>query len=80
MHITVTVIAFFLLFAQMTVFAQMDTAVAADPEAGNSSPDLAVIADFAGEYGDLYNRLRRAIQRWGVDACTAYGWEIHFRR
>ena len=47
-------------------------------QAGNSSLDLAVIADFRGELGDLYNRLRRAIQRWGVDACTEYGWEIPF--
>ena len=47
-------------------------------QAGNSSLDLAVIADFKGELGDLYNRLRRAIQRWGVDACTEYGWEIPF--
>lgn len=46
--------------------------------ANNSSLDLAVIADFSGELGDLYNRLRRAIQRWCVDACTAYGWEIPF--
>lgn len=46
--------------------------------ANNSSLDLAVIADFSGEMGDLYNRLRRAIQRWCVDACTEYGWEIPF--
>ena len=47
-------------------------------QAGNSSLDLAVIADFKGELADLYNRLRRAIQRWCVDACTEYGWEIPF--
>ena len=47
-------------------------------QAGNSSLDLVVIADFKGELGDLYNRLRRAIQRWCVDACTEYGWEIPF--
>ena len=47
-------------------------------EAGNSSLDLVVIADFKGELGDLYNRLRRAIQRWCVDACTEYEWEIPF--
>ncbi len=46
--------------------------------ANSSSLDLAVIADFDGELGDLYNRLRRAIQRWCVDACTEYGWEIPF--
>ncbi len=47
-------------------------------QANNSSLDLAVIADFKGELGDLYNRLRRAIQRWCVDACSKYGWEIPF--
>lgn len=46
--------------------------------ANNSSLDIAVIADFSGELGDLYNRLRRSIQRWCVDACTEYGWEIPF--
>jgi len=47
-------------------------------QANSSSLDLVVIADFRGEMGELYNRLRRAIQRWCVDACTAYGWEIPF--
>jgi hypothetical protein len=47
-------------------------------QANNSSLDLVVIADFSGELGDLYNRLRRAIQRWCVDACSEYGWEIPF--
>lgn len=47
-------------------------------QAGGSSLDLVVIADFTGELGDLYNRLRRAIQRWCVDACTEYDWEIPF--
>jgi len=47
-------------------------------QAGNSSLDLVVIADFKGELADLYNRLRRAIQRWCVDACGEYGWEIPF--
>ncbi len=47
-------------------------------QANNSSLDLAVIADFRGDLGDLYNRLRRAIQRWSVDACSEYGWEIPF--
>ncbi|MEJ2395518.1 MAG: hypothetical protein P8Z77_12250 [Candidatus Thiodiazotropha sp.] len=46
--------------------------------ANSSSLDIVVIADFSGELGDLYNRLRRAIQRWCVDACTEYGWEIPF--
>jgi hypothetical protein len=47
-------------------------------QANSSSLDIVVIADFKGELGDLYNRLRRAIQRWCVDACTENGWEIPF--
>jgi hypothetical protein len=43
-----------------------------------SSLDLVVIADFKGELGDLYNRLRRSVQRWSVDACSTFGWEIPF--
>ncbi len=46
--------------------------------ANNSSLDIVIIADFKGELGDLYNRLRRAIQRWSVEACTEYDWEIPF--
>ncbi|MCG7908735.1 MAG: hypothetical protein JAY82_03065, partial [Candidatus Thiodiazotropha taylori] len=46
--------------------------------ANSSSLDITVIADFKGELGDLYNRLRRAIQRWCVDACTENDWEIPF--
>ena len=46
--------------------------------ANTSSLDLAVIADFKGELGDLYNRLRRAIQRWCADACSEYGWVLPF--
>lgn len=46
--------------------------------ANSSSLDIVVIADFKGSLGDLYNRLRRAIQRWCVDACTQYDWEIPF--
>ena len=47
-------------------------------QANSSSLDLVIIADFQGELGDRYNRLRRAIQRWSVDACTKYGWEIPY--
>jgi hypothetical protein len=47
-------------------------------QANNSSLDIVVIADFSGELGELYNRLRRAIQRWCVDACSENGWEIPF--
>ena len=47
-------------------------------KANDSSLDIVVIADFKGEQGGLYNRLRRAIQRWCVDACTENNWEIPF--
>ncbi len=46
--------------------------------ANNSSLDLVVIADFKGEVADIYNRLRRSIQRWSVDACHKNNWEIPF--
>ena len=46
--------------------------------ANASSLDLVVIADFKGSRADLYNRLRRSIQRWCVDACTENQWEIPF--
>ncbi len=47
-------------------------------QAGGSSLDLVVIADFKGEMAHLYERLSRAIQRWCVDACTENRWEIPF--
>jgi hypothetical protein len=46
--------------------------------AGNSSLDIKVIAYFDGDMASIYFRLRRAIGRWCVDACTEYGWEIPF--
>jgi hypothetical protein len=46
--------------------------------ANTSSLDLVVIADFDGSLGDLYNRLRRSLQRWCVEACNEHGWEIPF--
>ena len=46
--------------------------------ANTSSLDIVVIADFDGSLADLYNRLRRAIQRWCVEACTENNWEIPF--
>ena len=46
--------------------------------ANTSSLDLVLIADFDGALADLYNRLRRAVQRWCVEACTRYNWEIPF--
>jgi hypothetical protein len=47
-------------------------------QANTSSLDLAVIADFDGSLGNQYVRLRRAIQRWCVEACSEYNWEIPF--
>jgi len=47
-------------------------------QANDSSLDLVVIADFKGSAADIYNRLRRSIQRWCVDACTENKWEIPF--
>lgn len=46
--------------------------------ANTSSLDIVVIADFKGHLGDVYNRLKRAIQRWCVDACTENDWEMPF--
>lgn len=46
--------------------------------AADSSLNIVVIADFKGDVADIYNRLRRSIQRWCVDACTENGWEIPF--
>jgi hypothetical protein len=47
-------------------------------KANTSSLDIVVIADFDGALADLYGRLRRAMQRWCVEACNEYGWEIPF--
>ena len=46
--------------------------------AADSSLNLVVIADFKGSVADIYMRLRRAIQRWSVDACSENGWDIPF--
>ncbi|WP_456387535.1 hypothetical protein [Desulfolithobacter sp.] len=47
-------------------------------EAAESSLNLVVIADFDGEMAPLYNRMRRSLQKWCVEACTREGWEIPF--
>ncbi len=47
-------------------------------EAGASSLDLVVITDFKGSQAPVYNRLRRSIQRWCVDAASQYNWDIPF--
>lgn len=46
--------------------------------AADSSLNLVVIADFKGDVADIYNRLRRAIQRWSVDICTENDWNIPY--
>ena len=48
--------------------------------ANASSLDVVVIADFDGELAEIYNRLRRSIQRWLVDSCSEHGWEIPFNQ
>jgi len=44
----------------------------------DSSLDVTVIIDVDGSQAPFYNRIRRAMQRWNVDACTEHGWEIPF--
>lgn len=47
-------------------------------EAGDSSLNITIIGSFSGEMAPLYFRLKRAINRWCVDACTQNNWEIPF--
>lgn len=47
-------------------------------EAGASSLDLQILADFKGERADIYSRLERSIHKWCVDAATQFKWEIPF--
>ena len=47
-------------------------------KANTSSLDSVVIADFDGALAEIYGRLRRAMQRWCVEACNEYDWEIPF--
>ncbi|ACN13450.1 hypothetical protein (transmembrane family protein) [Desulforapulum autotrophicum HRM2] len=46
--------------------------------AAASSLDFEIIADFNGRSAPLYGRLTREIQRFSVDACNQFGWEIPF--
>ncbi len=46
--------------------------------ASASSLDIVILADFKGAQAPVYNRIRRSLQRWSVDACTQYNWEIPF--
>lgn len=47
-------------------------------EAGASSLDVAILADFSGRVAKDYEVLNRAIQRISVDACNKFGWVIPF--
>lgn len=47
-------------------------------KAAESALDIMVIADYKGSLGDRHDRIGRAMQRWCVDACTQYGWEIPY--
>lgn len=47
-------------------------------QAGASSLDLLVIADFEGDQADICKRIERAIQKWCVECCTRNNWEIPF--
>ncbi|WP_027722985.1 membrane protein [Maridesulfovibrio zosterae] len=46
--------------------------------AGASSLNIVIIVDFNGSVAELYGRLNRALQRYSVDACTKFGWNIPF--
>ncbi len=47
-------------------------------QAGASSLDQKVLADFSGEAAPQYHVLNRAIQRICVETCNAHGWVIPF--
>lgn len=48
--------------------------------AGESSLDLAVLADFSGSCAHRYQALTRALQRLCVEACNANHWDIPFNQ
>ncbi|HRX56271.1 MAG TPA: hypothetical protein P5016_17275, partial [Verrucomicrobiales bacterium] len=48
--------------------------------AGESSLDLAVLADFSGSCAHRYQALTRALQRLCVEACNANHWVIPFNQ
>ena len=47
-------------------------------EAGASSLDLAILADFSGDVAKDYMTLSRFLQRLAVDACNTHHWVIPF--
>jgi hypothetical protein len=57
------------------VILQLKTEV---QSAGDSSINLVVIADFAGQTAAYYNRFKRIIQTLTIQACTANNWGIPF--
>ena len=49
-------------------------------EAGASSLNVAVLADFKGTAGSEYNQYQRTIQRICVDTCNRHDWVIPFQQ
>ena len=49
-------------------------------EAGPSSLDMAVFAEFNGSAASRYWKVERAVQRICVDACNRHGWVIPFQQ
>lgn len=49
-------------------------------EAGTSSLDVEILADFSGRIGGKYYIIQRAIQKICVDACNTNGWVIPFNQ
>ncbi|MDR2550503.1 MAG: hypothetical protein LBD10_09940 [Desulfobulbus sp.] len=47
-------------------------------QAGPSSLDVAILADFKGEAAPAYRRIERALSKWAVDCCNLHGWDIPF--
>jgi hypothetical protein len=47
-------------------------------DAGTSSLDLAILADFSGRVAKDHDILSRMLQRIAVDACNKHGWLIPF--
>ena len=47
-------------------------------QAGASSLDVVVLADFKGDQAPAYRRIERALAKWCVECCNANNWEIPF--
>jgi small-conductance mechanosensitive channel len=46
--------------------------------ASASSLDFEILADFSGSVAQFYGKFSRDIQKFAVEACNQYGWEIPF--